>query len=161
MITKVISGGQTGIDRLGLEIAKSLNIPTGGTAPPNYWTEDGSDKSLREFGLVCLPHQSDSKKVYPLRTEQNVINSDGTVYFKNSTDSAGFRCTRNYASKHNKPFIVNPSKEEFSKWLEKHHISILNVAGNRGSKVNNDLFSYASEVLLHGLVPTQLTFNFN
>jgi len=36
MVEKVISGGQTGVDRMGLEVAKELGIPTGGTAPPNY-----------------------------------------------------------------------------------------------------------------------------
>jgi hypothetical protein len=40
---KIISGGQTGVDRLALDVAKSLNIATGGTAPNGYLTENGSD----------------------------------------------------------------------------------------------------------------------
>ena len=37
---KIISGGQTGVDRLALDVAKSLNIATGGTAPKGYLTEN-------------------------------------------------------------------------------------------------------------------------
>ena len=46
MIEKIISGGQTGIDQLALEIAIELGIETGGTAPPNFMTEDGVNLEL-------------------------------------------------------------------------------------------------------------------
>lgn len=39
--TKIISGGQTGIDRLGLEVGKELGLETGGTTTPGYYTENG------------------------------------------------------------------------------------------------------------------------
>ena len=32
-LRKIISGGQTGVDRAGLEAGKKLNLETGGTAP--------------------------------------------------------------------------------------------------------------------------------
>ena len=51
---KIISGGQTGIDRMGLEVARELGLPTGGTAPKSYWTENGADPSLAAFGLAGL-----------------------------------------------------------------------------------------------------------
>jgi hypothetical protein len=55
MIEKLISGGQTGADRAGLEAAKALGIATGGTAPKGWRIENpdgtsGSDPSLAEFG---------------------------------------------------------------------------------------------------------------
>lgn len=81
--TKIISGGQTGIDRLGLEIGKELGLETGGTTTPGYYTENGPDISLQEFGVTEIaPELQDGKKgkeFYLPRTEQNVINSDGTV----------------------------------------------------------------------------------
>lgn len=52
LVEKIISGGQTGADRGGLEAARTLGIPTGGTAPRGYLTETGPDESLREFGLT-------------------------------------------------------------------------------------------------------------
>lgn len=44
--TKIISGGQTGIDRLDLEVGKELGLETGGTTTPGYYTENGRDESL-------------------------------------------------------------------------------------------------------------------
>lgn len=49
--TKIISGGQTGIDRLGLEVGKELGLETGGTTTPGYYTENGRDESLKDFGV--------------------------------------------------------------------------------------------------------------
>lgn len=158
MIKKVISGGQTGIDRLGLEIAKELGIETGGTAPPNFYTENGCDESLKNFGLKTIEQNCKGNQFYQARTAKNVFDSNGTVYFKTNSDSAGFICTKNYAKKYKKPFIVNPSLSEFIQWIDKNNISVLNVAGNRGSKLNNSLRQFAENVLRLGLVskPSQL-----
>lgn len=53
MLTKIISGGQTGADEGGLEGARLLGIPTGGTAPKGYRTENGPNLTLRDtYGLV-------------------------------------------------------------------------------------------------------------
>lgn len=76
MLRKVISGGQTGADRAGLEAAKFCNLETGGTAPKNYMTEDGSDYTLKDLGLVEGP------KGYVSRTMMNVDNSDATIVFR-------------------------------------------------------------------------------
>src|SRR6266851_2564588 len=53
---KVISGGQTGADRAGLDAAAALGLPTGGHAPAGIWTESGADPSLERLGLAagCL-----------------------------------------------------------------------------------------------------------
>lgn len=51
-VTKIISGAQTGIDRLGLEVGKELGIETGGTTTPGYYTENGIDLSIKDFGVV-------------------------------------------------------------------------------------------------------------
>jgi signal recognition particle GTPase len=91
--TKIISGGQTGIDRLGLEIGKELGLETGGTTTPGYYTENGPNISLQEFGVTEIAPELQAgkkgKEFYLPRTEQNVINSDGTVYFSTDEDSAG------------------------------------------------------------------------
>ena len=123
-LKKVISGGQTGADRTGLECAKALGLETGGTAPNGYRTERGPDPSLRDFGLV-----ESFSSGYPIRTAQNVKDAEATVWFGN-TGSPGYWCTFNAAKRGSKPFIENPtSLVEIAETYE-----VINVAGNRASK---------------------------
>ena len=72
MIKKIISGGQTGADRAILDFALKFFKPYGGWIPKGRITEDGPlpDK----YQLQEMPTSS-----YPKRTEQNVIDSDGTL----------------------------------------------------------------------------------
>lgn len=129
MLTKIISGGQTGADQGGLEAGKELGLITGGTAPMGWRTEKGpNSKLLSEYGLVecSLPG-------YPARTELNILNSDGTVIFGN-IDEPGSSLTLTLCRKLKKPYLVNPSIEEFLNFVEVWPISTLNVAGNRESK---------------------------
>jgi hypothetical protein len=41
MITKIISGGQTGADRAALDVAINMNLPHGGWIPKGRLTEEG------------------------------------------------------------------------------------------------------------------------
>jgi hypothetical protein len=130
LIKKVISGGQTGADRLGLEVAKEMGIETGGHAPKNYKTEIGNDNSLKEFGLI-----EDFSYYYSSRTEKNVKNSNGTVIF-GDISSAGSKETIKYITKHRKPYVTNPTPDELNNFINENNVEILNVAGNRASKLN-------------------------
>lgn len=149
--TKIISGGQTGIDRLGLEIGRELGLETGGTTTPGYYTENGPDTSLQEFGVTEIAPELQAgrkgKEFYLPRTEQNVINSDGTVYFSTDEDSAGRIATQRFAKAHNKPFLLNPTSQELAQWLVDNNIDTLNVAGNRGSKVSPEFDSQVRETI--------------
>lgn len=143
--TKIISGGQTGIDRLGLEVGKELGLETGGTTTPGYYTENGRDESLKDFGVTEISPELQAgrkgREFYLPRTEQNVLNSDGTVYFSTDEDSAGRIATQRFAKQHNKPFLLNPTSQELAQWLIDNNIGTLNVAGNRGSKVSPEFDS--------------------
>lgn len=130
MVKKVISGGQTGVDRFGLEIAKELGLETGGTAPKNYKTENGCDLSLKEFGLV-----EDTSSNYDSRTEKNILDSDGTVIF-GDVKSLGTKLTIKLLKQHAKKYIENPTIDELKNFITDNNIKILNVAGNRKSKLN-------------------------
>lgn len=141
--TKIISGAQTGIDQLGLEVGQSLGFLTGGTATPGFVTEKGKDTSLSEkYNVKEISKELQSgkkgKEFYLPRTEENAKNSDGTVYFATSKDSAGRIATEKFANKHGKPFILNPTAGELRRWLIKNKIKTLNVAGNRESKLSNN-----------------------
>jgi hypothetical protein len=72
MIKKIISGGQTGADRAALDVALKFDIPHGGWIPKGRKAEDGP--LPEQYQLQEMPTAS-----YPKRTEQNVIDSDGTL----------------------------------------------------------------------------------
>lgn len=143
---KIISGGQTGVDRIALEVAKELNINCGGTAPKGYITENGNDYSLKDFNLI---EHSSSK--YPPRTRQNVKESDGTVYIATDIKSRGLKLTEKISKGQNKPFILNPTIEQFVDFVKDNNINVLNIAGNRGSKLSTDQSEYIREFLKNSL----------
>ena len=77
MISRIISGGQSGADQGGLEAAERLGVPTGGFMPKGFRTEDGPRPDLAaRYGLVEA-----STPGYPERTERNVQLADGTAVF--------------------------------------------------------------------------------
>ena len=71
MINKIVSGGQTGTDRAGLEAAMNAGLSCGGWCPKGRKAEDGKipDK---------YPLQETESADYFVRTEMNVKDSDGT-----------------------------------------------------------------------------------
>lgn len=127
MITKIISGAQTGADQGGLEAGKILKLKTGGVAPKGFRTETGSNLSLKDFGII--EHSSEG---YAPRTIINVKSSDGTVVFGNE-NSPGSKLTISTCIKFRKPYIINPSKLTLIDWINKKNIRVMNVAGNRES----------------------------
>ncbi|GAB3715836.1 putative molybdenum carrier protein [Spirosoma flavus] len=143
-IQRIISGGQTGIDQLGLEVARSLGISTGGVAPKGYLTENGSDERLRDYGLT--EHTSTK---YPPRTRANVVQSDGTVIFGNV--AGGTKLTLDTCVQEGKPYLVNPTPEQLRTWLKEYQIRILNVAGSRGRNVTPEQLEQYRQILTKAL----------
>jgi hypothetical protein len=134
MIKKIISGGQTGADRAGLDAAEFLKIPTGGYCPKGFITEKGKDVSLKKLGLKEMQTNK-----YEDRTIKNVLSSDGTIIFckidsEKKILGEGTQLTYSVAINYEKPVIINPKKRKFVKWLMENNIKILNVAGNRESQ---------------------------
>lgn len=133
MINKIISGGQTGADRGGLEAARELGISTGGYCPKGYLTENGPDLTLKEFGLIEMETSENNK-----RTTKNIEISDATVII-GGTDldgmlkSRGSIFTFNTAMKLKKLVLVNPDIKTLKDWLNDQNSRILNVAGDRES----------------------------
>jgi hypothetical protein len=121
-LRRIISGGQTGADRTGLECARELGIETGGIAPQGWRTEDGADPSLATFGL-----EESQFYGYAARTAANVRNSDATLWFGDPT-SPGGRATRRLCDYYHKPFLINLPM------IPSNLYAIINIAGNRASK---------------------------
>ena len=135
MLTKIISGGQTGADRAALDVAIALDIPHGGWIPKGRKTEDGilPDK----YKLQEMPTAS-----YPKRTEKNILDSDGTLIFSRGKLTGGSALTRKLAKQHERPWLhVDLDKvvgtgavHIIAVWIDENDIEILNVAGPRASK---------------------------
>jgi hypothetical protein len=130
-VTKIISGGQTGVDRGALDAAISLDIAHGGWCPRGRLAEDGP---IPQHYDLCETRSSQ----YRVRTEQNVIDSDGTLIFYRGTLRGGTELTRRMALKHAKPYLLvdlqQPLDESvIRQWLVSAQIGILNVAGPRES----------------------------
>jgi len=133
MLTKVISGGQTGADEAGLVTARLYGLETGGWMPANCITQDGNKSHFKElYGM-----QEHTEFGYKPRTFANVRDSNGTVRFANNFKSPGEICTLNAIRYYQKPFYdvyIDGSQEmmitQFIKWLTDNNIFVLNVAGN-------------------------------
>ena len=144
---RIISGGQTGVDRMALELAKEMGITTGGYAPKGYLTENGPDLSLKEFGLEETETES-----YPYRTKKNLLLASGTILF-GDINSRGSQLVIKYCTTRFHPFIINPTSGEIIdyinnlKELNKDDNVILNIAGNRGSKISKDELQYYKVIL--------------
>ncbi len=147
MLEKIISGGQRGADRAGLEAARALGLKTGGVAPRGWRVrlpdgQDAADPDLADFGLV--PHATSS---YPARTRLNVERSDGTVWFGYELAPGG-KLTIGHCKKVGRPCIVNPTPEQLAAWVEANGIKTLNVAGNRESSFNPDISQRVFQALV-------------
>ena len=135
-IIKIVSGGQTGADRGGLDAAIVLGIPHGGWCPKGRCAEDGRIPDIYN-------QQELYSRFYAHRTEQNVIDSDATVIFTYGPPKGGSQRTAQFAEKHERPYIcidMNSdnltASEKVVEWLNSLPTSqiVLNVAGSRGSR---------------------------
>lgn len=174
LVRKVISGAQTGVDTLGLIVAHSLGIETGGTTTPGFVREKGVDKytraDLEKLGVVEISptdqEGATGKEFYLPRTRKNVMDSDGTVYFASDSDRAGLIATQRFANQFDKPFIINPTAVELRRFIRANNIQTLNVAGNRGSRLKDadkieavlreGLLEAPAEELFEDLTPADL-----
>ena len=131
IITKVISGGQTGVDRAALDAALSLGCEIGGWCPKGRIAEDGVIPD--RYPLIETPDVS-----YEQRTEWNVRDSDGTAILAPEPLRGGTAFTLDMAHAYRRPvFRVVPAVEvdarSFIEWILRNRVGTLNVAGPRES----------------------------
>ena len=147
-LAKIISGGQTGVDRAALDVALALGIPCGGWCPRGRRAEDGAI-DLR-YPLTETPREE-----YPQRTEWNVRDSDGTLILTRGQPGGGTALTMSLARNSAKPYRVadlsaDPDAASIRLWAEPQHIKVLNIAGPRESE-NPGIYAQAVEFLLRVL----------
>lgn len=126
-VAKIVSGGQTGVDRASLDVAMALQIPCGGWCPRGQRAEDGR---IHER----YPLEETDSRSYASRTIQNVIDSDGTLILAFGRVTGGTLLTKNVAEQRRKACLVVDLTEPHEvaavqDWLREHEIRVLNVAG--------------------------------
>jgi hypothetical protein len=148
-IDKLVSGGQTGVDRAALDAALRLSIPIGGWCPRGRLAEDGRIPPIYSLYETATGDVA-------VRTELNVLDSDGTLILTTGTPIDGTVLTRLCAEQHARPFLEisldNPiAPEELHGWLKRHQIRVLNVAGPRESHRPGFVYKTALKFLLSAL----------
>jgi hypothetical protein len=133
MIEKIVSGGQTGVDRAALRCGLDLGFEIGGYCPAGYRAEDGSIPERFRVFLVCTDGRD-----YRERTRLNVATSDATLIISRGPVAAGTALTKSQCRRSGKPHLVvqvlDPDgSREVSEWLARLDPRVLNVAGPRES----------------------------
>ena len=135
-IRKIISGGQTGVDRAALDAALTNDIEIGGYVPRGRLAEDGRIPE-RYTGLI----ETNSEN-YSERTHLNVVNSDATLVLTNGEPVGGSKLTADLAAEYQKPLLhidigSSESKELLAaalEWIQEVRPAVLNIAGPRASE---------------------------
>lgn len=133
LLTKIISGGQTGVDRAALDVAQDLGLKSGGWCPRGRRAEDGVIPE--RYILEETPGRD-----YEQRTEWNVRDSDATLILTTGKPEGGTALTLETAQHLQRPVYVvdllaarNIGAVLY--WMDYHDVKALNVAGPRESRV--------------------------
>jgi len=149
---KIISGGQTGVDRAALDAARGLGLPYGGFVPHGRWTEKGPLPDKYE-GMV----ETQSRKPAP-RTKRNVEEADATLIITRGECAGGTLLTLEIAQSLGRPHLVIDLDEaedpaaQISDWIRSARPKVLNIAGPRASK-DAEIYAEARAVLTEALRP--------
>jgi Circularly permutated YpsA SLOG family len=134
-LKRIVSGGQTGVDRGALDAALASGFECGGWVPGDRMAEDGIIPDW--YPLTILPNGN-----YRQRTRLNVVDSDGTTVLYDGSLNGGARLTRDLCELVDRPCILISVRETPApiaaaeavlKFIEQNNIQTLNVAGPRAS----------------------------
>ncbi len=129
MLRRIISGGQTGVDRGALDAALEVGLACGGWCPKGRRAQDGPIP-------LRYPVRETPAPLYAQRTDWNVRDSDGTLILVAGPMGRGTALTKRLALLRGKPLLtldlrLEPKPEIVCEWVRKKAVSTLNVAGPR------------------------------
>ena len=132
-LQKIVSGGQTGVDRAALDAALASGVSVGGWCPQGRRAEDGPIPER-------YPLEETPSEAYEQRTAWNVRDSDGTLIITDGTLKGGTALTMQEANRQGRALLhvrtSDPAPVEMIRaWGEDHDVRTLNVAGPRASEV--------------------------
>lgn len=144
---KIISGGQTGVDRAALDAALESGVSVGGWCPEGRKAEDGP--IAERYPLQELPDGG-----YKERTLKNVQDSDATIIIYFESISGGTEETLSYCLNEKKPYLLidgsgiteDSASKRIKQFIDENQISLLNVAGPRASKEQR-AYEYTKQVI--------------
>ncbi len=130
-VAKIVSGGQTGVDRAALDVARELGLPCGGWIPRGRRAEDGRLAAI-------YPMRETESREYAPRTRLNVRDSDATLILTRGRPTGGTALTAECARALGRPHLVVDlagaiDLPAIREWLARHDVKVLNVAGPRES----------------------------
>lgn len=131
MIEKVVSGGQTGVDRAALDAAMEQGIACGGWCPAGRLADDGVIPDR-------YPVRETADMDHTVRTEHNVRDSDGTLMFYRGTLQGGTAYAVLMARHLRRPVMAINMDQPFDAdaiidWLAGNRIGVLHIGGQRES----------------------------
>jgi hypothetical protein len=146
-ISRIVSGGQTGVDRAALDFALRKGIDHGGWVPKGRKAEDGPLPD--RYRMV-----ETKSSTYAPRTKKNVLDSDGTLIVYEGGLSGGTALTESLAHRAGKPVLAvdlkttgaDDAARMIGEWIVRWGISVLNVAGPRASQ-NPGIYDRTMELL--------------
>lgn len=128
-VTKIISGGQTGVDRAALDWAISRAVEHGGWCPHGRLAQDGPLP-----GRYLLRETQSTG--YSQRTRLNIEEADATLLVHFGTLMGGSELTQRLAIKLAKPLALFDAGQAWSDqiestqaWLSSNSNRVLNIAG--------------------------------
>ncbi|CAB9525397.1 expressed unknown protein [Seminavis robusta] len=147
VLQKIVSGGQTGVDRAALDVAAGTarrngagrKLHWGGWCPPLGRAEDGTiscSYNLVETPQACsllTPNVPRSQ-----RTEWNVRDSDATlIMYLSIPNDPGTQATHSFCEHYCRPVhevlldenATNSAVQSVHNWLSSYNVETLNIAG--------------------------------
>lgn len=134
-LRKIVSGGQTGVDRAALDAGLAHDMTVGGWCPKGRLAEDGPIPDR-------YPLKETPSEAYEQRTAWNVRDSDGTLIVTRGTLEGGTALTMTEVKRQGRPVLHVRTTDAvpvpmIKAWCEEHDIRVLNVAGPRASELDN------------------------
>jgi len=129
VIEKIISGGQSGVDRAALDVAMELGLACGGWCPAGRAADDGPIPAR-------YPLQETSNIDHTVRTGANVRDSDATLMLNCGELQGGTAYAVETAKHMDRPVMVvdldsPPELDMIVAWLGQHGVRVLHIGGPR------------------------------